>query len=220
MRIAPAMLAGRVAPATLVILASLLVASFATFAAPPAPVLAGHHHGHRGHCTSWHSKSEPPETIRVYRVREGKVDEVDFKDYVGRVASREWNVEQRELRLAGIVAVKQYAWFYVLHYRGGKFNGQCYDVKDSTADQLYAHKHVPRRIRSGVNETWSWRIIRDGQLPMTGYRRGGRHAGCGGNGGYRLYVRSARHCANQGWTAQQILEKYYSGVVVTDKTPE
>jgi hypothetical protein len=57
--------------------------------------------------------------------------------------------------------------------------------------------------------------MRDGQLPMTGYRRGG-HRGCGGNGGYRLYVRSARVCANKGWSAQEILEKYYSGIVVTD----
>jgi len=211
------MLAGRVAPATLLIVASLFVASFATLAAPPLPAAAhGHGHGH-GRCTDWSSTSTPPPTINVYRVTEGKVDTVDFKDYVARVASREWDVEQSQLRLAGIVAIKQYAWYYVLHYRGGSFNGTCYDVKDSTADQLYSAKHhVPRRIRNGVAATWTWRVMRDGQLPMTGYRRGGRDAGCGGNGGYRLYVRSARVCAINGWTAQQILETYYSGLLVTD----
>ena len=93
---------------------------------------------------------------------EGKVDTVDFKDYVLRVDSREWNVKQGALRKAGAVAVKQYAWYYVLHYRGGKYNGTCYDVKDTTADQLYAEKSVsglPRRSRRPSTTTWSWSLI-------------------------------------------------------------
>jgi peptidoglycan hydrolase-like amidase len=208
-RIAPAMLAGRVVAATLLIFASLITSSFAL----PQLALAS---AAPAQCTKWSSTTQPPTTIKVYRVSEGKVDTVDFKDYVMRVVSREWNVKQVALRQAGAVAVKQYAWFHVLHYRGGMYNGNCFDVKDTTADQLYAAKSIsglPRAVKNAVNNTWSWTMHRDGKLPMTGYRRGD-NVGCAANAGYRLFVRSARKCADQGWSAQRILEKYYSATLV------
>jgi len=210
-RIAPAMLAGRVAPAIVAIFASLIALPISMSQPAVASAAAG-----KDRCTVWSSWTEPPETIKVYRVSEGKVDNVDFKDYVMRVVSREWNVEQGALRKAGAVAVKQYAWYYVLHYRGGKFNGNCFDVKDTTADQLYAEKAVvglPAGVKSAVNDTWSWSLRRDGKFPLTGYRRGA-DVGCAQNAAYRLYVRSARKCAKAGWSAEQILAKYYSGSVV------
>jgi hypothetical protein len=168
-----------------------------------------------GHCTNWTSKTEPPPSIKVYRVNEGFVETVDFKHYVMNVAAREWNVDQKQLRLAGVLAVKQYAWYHVLHYRGGKFEGKCFDVRDTTADQLFANKpasQIPDRIRNSVNKTWDWYLHRDGKLPMTGYRRGA-DVGCAENGGYRLYVRSARKCAKQGWSAERILETYYTATL-------
>ena len=201
----------RIAPAMLVIFASVF--AFASLVASPIAVPASPVVAAKGdHCTDWTSKTEPPPTIQVYRVSEGFVESVDFKDYVIRVVSREWNVDQRALRRAGAVAVKQYAWYHVLHYRGGKFDGQCFDVKDSTADQLYAAKplaQIPRRVKRAVNFTWSWRLYRDGKFIMTGYRRGA-DVGCAENGGYRLYVRSARKCAKHGWNAARILSVYYT----------
>lgn len=166
-------------------------------------------------CTDWKSTTEPPPSIKVYRVSEGRIDTVDFKDYVLRVVSREWNVKQAALRQAGAVAVKQYAWYYVLHYRGGKYNGNCYDVKDTTADQLYAEKAIPSLpdpVKTAVDATWTWTLHRGNVFPMTGYRRGADVA-CGANAGYHLYVKSARKCASDGWSAQQILAKYYSATV-------
>jgi peptidoglycan hydrolase-like amidase len=174
------------------------------------PVEAG-----KGRCTNWSSITNPPETIKVYRVNEGFVETVDFKHYVMNVTAREWNVDQRQLRYSGALAVKQYAWYHVLHYRGGKFNGKCFDVRDTTADQLFANKpanQIPRRVRNAVNKTWDWHLHRDGKLPMTGYRRG-ENVACGANGGYRLMVRSARKCAKQGWSAERILEKYFTATL-------
>jgi peptidoglycan hydrolase-like amidase len=203
------MLAGRVAAATLLIFASLTTSAFAL----PSLALAS---AAPSQCTKWSSTTQPPPSIKVYRVSEGKVDTVDFKDYVLRVTSREWNVKQTALRLAGAVAVKQYAWFHVLHYRGGMYNGNCYDVKDTTADQLYAAKSIsglPSAVKNAVDTTWTWSLHRDGKLPMTGYRRG-NDVPCGANAGYHLFVRSARKCADQGWSAQRILEKYYTATLV------
>jgi peptidoglycan hydrolase-like amidase len=203
------MLAGRVAPAIVAIFASLIAMPFAV---PVSPALAA---AAPEQCTKWSSTTEPPPTIRVFRVNEGFVDQVDFKDYVIRVVSREWNVDQGALRKAGAVAVKQYAWYHVLHYRGGKFNGACFDVRDTTADQLYAAKpieQIPSRVKKSVNDTWSWTVRRGDKFPMTGYRRG-EDVGCGDNAGYHLYVRSARKCAKQGWSADRILALYYTGTV-------
>jgi peptidoglycan hydrolase-like amidase len=167
-------------------------------------------------CTNWTSTTQPPLTIKVYRVSEGKVDRVNFKDYVMRVVSREWNVKQRALRRAGAVAVKQYAWYYVLHYRGGMYNRSCFDVKDTTADQLYAEKAItglPTAVKRAVNKTWNWHVSRSGKFVLTGYRRGS-DVRCAADAGYRLYVRSARKCAAAGWSAERILARYYSGSVL------
>jgi hypothetical protein len=199
----------RIAPAMLALVASLLALPFAI---PAQPVAAAD-----GHCTNWTSKSEPPATIKVYRVNEGFVETVDFKHYVMNVAAREWNVEQGALRRAGAVAVKQYAWYHVLHYRGGKYGGKCFDVRDTTADQLFANKpanQIPQRVRDAVNDTWTWRLRRGDKFPMTGYRRG-PDVGCADNAGYRLYVRSARKCAKQGWDAGRLLEEYYTARLET-----
>lgn len=202
------MLAGRVAASTLLIFASFMTFSFAL----PEVALGS---AAPAQCTKWSSTTQPPPSINVYRVSEGKVDTVDFHDYVMRVVSREWNVKQAALRQAGAVAVKQYAWYHVLHYRGGMYNGHCYDVKDTTADQLYASKAIsglPTAVKSAVNNTWSWSLHRNGKFPMTGYRRGADVA-CAANAGYRLYVRSARKCAEKGWSAQRILSVYFTANV-------
>ena len=197
----------RIAPAMLAITASVLFIGMPGFAGPVQPVSA-----RSEQCTDWTSKEQPPQDISVFRVNEGKVQRVDFKLYVARVAAREWNVKQPELRRAGVVAVKQYAWYHVLHWRGGKYNGECYDVKDTTSDQLYAAKpanQIPARIWDDVNATWSWRLYRENRLPMTGYRRG-NDVPCAKDAGYRLYVQSGRKCAKSGWSAERILEKYYT----------
>jgi peptidoglycan hydrolase-like amidase len=199
----------RIAPAMLAIFASLIAYPFAV---PAASVEAKH----AGHCTEWRSRSEPPPTIRVYRVSEGFVEEVDFKLYVMRVASREWGVKQGELRQAGAVAVKQYAWYHILHHRGGEFEGQCFDVRDNTSDQLYGSrpiKDIPRKIKRAVNKTWTWRLWRDDKFIMTGYRRG-EWLDCAEDAGKKLRARSAKKCANAGWNAERLLQVYYTARLV------
>jgi peptidoglycan hydrolase-like amidase len=192
----------------LAILASVFVASFAT----AQPVAAA-----TGHCTNWDSRTQPPESIAVYRVSEGFVERVDFKHYVMNVVSSEWNVDEPALRRAGAVAVKQYAWFHVLKWRGGSYSGECYDVKDTTADQLYKAKAasgIPDRVKKAVNSTWSWRLNRDGKFFMTGYRTGQARP-CAADAGYRLYAKSATRCAKKGWSAGRILRKYYTASLIT-----
>lgn len=168
-------------------------------------------------CTNWTSKTEPPPTIAVYQVAEDIVERVDFKLYVARVVSREWNVKQVELRNAGTVAAKQYAWYHVLHWRGGTFNGDCFDVRDTRADQLYAAKsaeNIPDGVWKSVNETWDWTVYREGKFIMTGYRRGD-DVKCARDAGWKLYARSALDCVKtRHWDAQRLLEVYYRADLV------
>jgi hypothetical protein len=169
-------------------------------------------------CTNWTSKTEPPPDIAVYQVREGIVERVDFKLYVARVVSREWNVKQVELRNAGTVAAKQYAWYHVLHWRGDSYNGACFDVRDTRADQLYAAKpadQIPDVVWKSVNDTWTWQVLREGKFIMTGYRRG-EDVRCAKDAGFRLYARSALDCVEQRhWDATRLLEVYYNADLVT-----
>jgi peptidoglycan hydrolase-like amidase len=202
----------RIAPAMLAITASVFFMGLSGITGPIQTADART----SAQCTNWTSKTEPPPDIAVYRVSEGKVERVDFQLYVARVTSREWNVDQTALRNAGAVAVKQFAWYHVLHYRGGTYNGDCFDVKDTTADQLYAAKpagEISDRIWKSVKDTWTWRLYRDSRLPMTGYRRGD-DVPCAKDAGYRLYARSGRKCANNGWSDERILQTYYTANLV------
>ena len=103
-------------------------------------------------CTGWRSTRTPPPTIRVLRAKRrtgvdrdvvGTVQEVPFREYVGVVLAAEWPSHYPiETIKAGALAVKQYAWYYAIVYRGGEVELEdgsmaCYDVQDTTVDQVY-----------------------------------------------------------------------------------
>ena len=165
-----------------------------------------------GTCQGWTSTTRPPDYIRVLRNRTGRVDRVPFKQYVVTVLGKEWPAYLPQAVIdAGAVAVKQYAWFHALGHGRVSRHGQCFDVTDGVGDQLY--KPGRARVRpdhyTAVNETWTVRLIKNGQLFMTGYRTGGPTA-CGRDAtGWKLFARSAVHCAERGMSYLQILRTYY-----------
>ena len=84
-------------------------------------------------------RDRPPPTIRVFRTATGSVETVDFRTYLKNVLSREWiSSWTTESLRSGAMAVKNYAWYQVLHWRGyTNAAGECFDVFDSTRDQHY-----------------------------------------------------------------------------------
>src|SRR3990167_10400390 len=98
-------------------------------------------------CSAWHSQTIPPRTIRV-RLDFHHVVRVPFALYVARVVSSEWNSVHPTLRLAGAVAVKQYAWWKTLHPRHSRAG--CLDVNDDTRDQIYRPKSPPDYVWAAV----------------------------------------------------------------------
>src|SRR5450756_575105 len=82
-------------------------------------------------CTGWTSTRVPPSTIRVLRTSgtaSGYVQTADFKKYVQIVLAAEWPPSwPTEALKTGAIAVKQYGWYFTMHWRGGTAHGACYD---------------------------------------------------------------------------------------------
>ncbi|WP_198150358.1 FG-GAP-like repeat-containing protein [Janibacter melonis] len=118
-------------------------------------------------CSGYTSHTVPPTTIRVYRTKLGRVDVVDFKQYVKDVLPREWipSWDSRSLQ-AGAMAAKTFAWHQVLYRKSTSYvhQGVCYDVKDTVADQLYVPGSAHPRTSAAVDATWSTYMHRGGQI--------------------------------------------------------
>jgi len=173
-------------------------------------------------CTGWKSTTVPPDYIRVGR-SDGSVDVVAFRKYVGVVAAREWpDWLPAAARRVGAIAVKQYGWYFTMagHHRSGDVNshGKCYDVSDSTRDQLYKPERtsVHRATWRAVDGTWSVTLLKNANFFMTGYRYGS-NVRCGADADGRiLYERSVRDCATRGKSTYAILNKYISSLTVLE----
>src|ERR1035437_10030302 len=197
--------------------AALLAATIwlPTVSSPPAVQAAA--------CTGWSSTTTPPPTIRVLRST-GVVQTVAFETYVKVVMPAEWPPAWPiEAMRAGAVAIKQYAWYYTMHYRGGTGTGGCYDVRDDSNDQIYSptRTQYANQIQA-VESTWSESITRGGAFVFTGYRPG-TNVACGSDahtlGGNYLMQHSALNCATDGKTGEQILEIYYGPGLVIQGAP-
>ncbi len=167
-------------------------------------------------CTGWTSQTTPPQTIRVLRTggpADGTVQTVPFQDYVNVVMAAEWGASDPvEALKAGAVAVKQYAWYWTMNWRGGTAaDGSCYDVVDNSMDQVYAPEtHTPSASEiAAVTDTWGISMLKSGALFAAHYDAGSDVA-CGANAnGWQLLQISAMQCAEQGMLAAQILMTYY-----------
>lgn len=176
-------------------------------------------------CTGWKDSYAPPSTVRVlrsYGAASGTVQTVAFRTYVDNVMAWEWPSTYPTASLrAGAIAVKQYAWYYTMHYRGGvTAAGACYDVKDSTADQIYRPEtRAASTIQKAASTaTWTMTIRRTqssvlGQFILTGYRSG-TIATCGAeHNGFLLYQKGVADCGKQGKTLEEIERIYYGATL-------
>jgi hypothetical protein len=193
--------------------------------AAPAPV-----------CTGWTDPFHPPPTIRVLRKtgpNAGGVEVVDFWTYVAVVLRTEYGNgvgTKADWMRVGAITVKQYGWYYSIHWRGGKaLDGSCFDVRDTTADQLYRPEKwdaatgtwVPRNVPVQANfdamrETWHVTLRKwvpkkhKSRLFLTGYRAGYKRP-CGTDAtGFKILQKSLRDCLNnKGLNLEEVLRKYF-----------
>ena len=166
-------------------------------------------------CTGWNSSRNAPSTIRVLRTSgpaAGNVQVVNFRAYVETVMPSEWTSYTPAAALrAGAIAIKQYAWYWTINWRGKSVGGACYDVVDSTNDQVYnpeARRPSTSHL-AAVEATWDATVRRSDRFFATGYRAGS-HVNCGTDADtFRLYQNSAMECARDGKSWDEILRLYY-----------
>jgi hypothetical protein len=199
------------------LLLATLVATLSAAPGLPASVAAAS-------CSNWTSETTPPPTIRVFRTETGVVETVDFRAYVKNVLSREWiSSWTTESLRSGALAVKNYAWYQVLHWRGyvSDATGDCFDVFDTTRDQVYnPSRPTYSSMAAAVDATWSTLALKNGRIFPTYYNAGTAYEACGSNAnGWKMYQWGTQGCGLIGKTAAQIMAIYYSGVVVTDAPP-
>ena len=166
-------------------------------------------------CTGWTSSLVPPTSIRVYQTATKRTVTVPFRTYVEKVVAAEWgrSAPPAALRI-GAVAVKQYAWYFTMFWRGGRdAAGRCYDVSDSTRDQLYDPGRRPSAAQlAAVAATWNVSLRKGDRFFMTGYRPG--TGSCTAHiDGWRLYQRDAVDCVRAwGDTAETLARRFFSYV--------
>jgi hypothetical protein len=166
-------------------------------------------------CTGWTSTLVPPTSIRVYRTATRGTVTVPFRTYVEKVMAAEWGAGAPVAALrVGAVTVKQFAWYYAIYWRGGRdAAGRCYDVRDSSIDQLY---DPARRVASShlgaIAATWRVSLRKGERFFLTGYRPG--TGVCGANlDGWKLYQRDAVNCVHRhGDLAEGLARRFFSNV--------
>ena len=197
------------------LLAALLVTLAAAPGLTPRAVAAS--------CSEWSSETQPPSSIRVFRTATGDVETVGFRRYLKNVLSREWIASwTTESLRSGALAVKNYAWYQVLHWRGYvNADGECFDIFDSTRDQVYdPSQPIWDTAADAVNATWSTLALQDGHIFATYYNAGSAGEPCGANAnGWKMYQWGTQACGLDGKTAAEIMAAYYDDVVVTDAPP-
>ena len=174
-------------------------------------------------CGTYRSETVPPPTIRVYRTATGAVDTVDFRTYVKNVLSREWiSSWTTESLRSGALAVKNYAWYQVLHWRGYTTPaGHCFDVFDSTRDQHYdPSRPTYASMAAAVDATWGTLAHRNGRVFATYYNAGQAYEPCGARAnGWQMFQWGTQACGLAGKSAAQIMAIYYPGVSVSAAPP-
>ncbi len=198
-------------------LATICLAISLTSITAPAPATAA------AACGTHASETTPPPTIRVYRTASGTVDVVNFRAYVKNVLSREWiSSWTTESLRSGALAVKNYAWYQVLHWRGYvNAAGECFDVFDSTRDQHYdPSRPTYPAMAAAVDATWATLALKNGRIFATYYNAGAPNERCGANAnGWQMFQWGTQACGLAGMSAARIMTTYYSGVSVVAAPP-
>ena len=140
-----------------------------------------------------------------------------FRQYVNTVIGAEWSPGATEALRVGAIAVKQYAWYWTIVWRGKKAaDGSCYDVVDTTQDQIYRpEKYSPVQSQlDAIDSTWTISLRKNGRLFDTGYRTGSNRD-CGADAdGWILYQVSLYRCARAGMTLDQLVHRYLDPVEI------
>jgi hypothetical protein len=173
-----------------------------------------------GGCThnssGWTSQTKEPPVIRVYMTATHTVSKYDFTFYEEHVLPNEWIPSWKEDALeAGAVAVRDYAWFFVVNGSKGTGSGDpdpcTFDVDDSTSYQNFLPSNPTyAATNTAVTSTAPYLYTHNSKIPELGYNSGYQGEKCGGEtvpGSMSQWGTQACALAGDDW--QKILSIYY-----------
>ncbi|MGO8979998.1 MAG: carboxypeptidase regulatory-like domain-containing protein [Streptosporangiaceae bacterium] len=181
-----------------------------------------------GNSSGWTSQTEEPPTIRVYMTGQhgstdaGDVISYDFSFYEQHVLPDEWEAGWDEPALeAGAVAVRDYAWHFVvngskgtIYTSAGDPNPCSFDVDDYIDYQDF-DPFAPsyNSTSTAVNRTADYLYTQHSAIPETGYDSGSQKDSCGQDYGTRetgtMSQWGTQACAQGGEGWRKILATYY-----------
>lgn len=178
------------------------------------------------------SYSEPPETIKVFRIHKkgsrisAHVDIVNFKTYVARVmAAGAWPAyKPMESLKAGVVVIAQNAWYQILHHNPKfRWRGRCFDIMPGSAPpwcercdggQYYKGPiKIHSRIWKAIDAVWGTVLIKRDRFIKPQWSGDGGHCGQSVTG-FRLPENAVTKCARKGWSYLRILRRYFAPVKI------
>jgi Carboxypeptidase regulatory-like domain/Stage II sporulation protein len=174
-----------------------------------------------GHNSSgWTSESEQPSNIRVYMTGSGDVVNYDFTFYEQHVLPNEWEANWRPASLeSGAVAVRDYAWYWILHGSKGTEPPANPDPCDFDVDNTTTYQDFQpsapayTSTSSAVDNTANALLTHELQIPETSFNAGDPGDTCGQDGGVyeqgTLSQNGSETCAVDGDSWQRILGIYY-----------
>jgi hypothetical protein len=189
-------------------------------------------------CGGYSSNTTPPSTILVLEYSEHTssgapvagtetgVFSVPFETYVEDVLPNEWiSSWDADSLEAGAMAVKTYGWYWVNNWRGGSYDGACYNVDDSIDYQRYIPGQSAASTDDAVAATWSSVMTESGAIFEASFQAtltGSTSEACGaGLSSYpnTLSQWGSENCAEAGDSWQTILDTYYPSAAITSPTP-
>jgi hypothetical protein len=188
-------------------------------------------------CGGYSSDTTPPSSILVLEYSqhtqngapvagtETGVFSVPFETYVQDVLPNEWISSWDPAALeAGAMAVKTYGWYWVNNWRGGAYNGTCYNVDDSIDYQRYIPGQSAASTNDAIAGTWNDVMTQGGSIFEASFQAtltGSASEACGaGLSSYpdTLSQWGSQNCAVGGDSWQTILSTYYPGVSITGQS--
>ena len=153
-----------------------------------------------------------PDNVRVY-LSTGTIATVDLFTYCKNVLPNEWIASWKSEALkAGAQCVKMVAWYRVYN---AKYPGLGYDVKDTTADQVYKPNTENTYTTNAINAVSGIGLCNSGnQLFYCAYLAGTSGSAGTQNGG-TCYQWGTQYLAGAGYVCLDILKYYYGSTMKT-----
>jgi hypothetical protein len=130
-------------------------------------------------CTGWVYQIVPPQNIWVYVTPDKKAEQFDFTFYAAHVLPKEWIPSWDADALgAGAIAVKTYAAFRAMPGNARTSGPGCYDILDTTADQVFDPTYTTAATEQAVDSTMGSVLYQNGGLFMSHYFAGAKTDPC------------------------------------------